>query len=100
MNWQYALAIITLAAQGVQAQEAVVTLSSRVTGSLEQPRVMYILPWQQPGDADFDLAMGNGLADDVFAPLDRSEFLRELHAREQITNKTAEAEKALSNTAQ
>ena len=98
MNLQYGLVIIALVVQGSQAEEAVVTLSSRVTGSLEQPRVMYILPWQQPGDADFDLALGNGLAEDVFAPLDRAEFVRELHARERITNKAGKAEQASSNT--
>ncbi len=75
--------LVMLVVPAVFAQEPVVTLSSRVTGSLEQPRVMYILPWQQPGQADFDLELGNGLAEEVFAPVDRAEFRRELALREQ-----------------
>ena len=38
----------------LHAEEAIVTLHSTVSGSQEQPRVMYILPWQQPGDMELD----------------------------------------------
>ena len=60
------------------AQEALVTLRSTVTGNREQPRVMYIVPWRQPGTVEFEFGMENSIADDLFVPLDREEFVRGL----------------------
>ncbi len=65
------------------AQEANVALRSTVSGNQEQPRVMYIVPWQQPDAAEFDFALHNGIAEDLFTPLDRDEFLRGLAWREE-----------------
>ena len=59
-------------------QEPDITLHSTVRGNREQPKVMYILPWQQPGAADFEQAFDTGLTGDLFVPLDREEFIREL----------------------
>lgn len=67
------------------AQEAVVTLSSTVSGSQEQPRVMYIVPWQHPGDARFDYQLQGSLASELFAPIDRDEFVRGLAYREMLS---------------
>ena len=61
-----------------QAQEAVVILRSTVTGSQDQPKVMYLLPWQQPGDANFDNRMRGSFAQEMFQPIDRDEFVRGL----------------------
>ncbi len=58
------------------AQEAVVTLRSTVTGNQEQPRVMYIVPWQPPGEVAFEYSLASEIADELFAPLDREEFVR------------------------
>ena len=58
------------------AQEAVVTLRSTVTGNQEQPRVMYILPWQPPGRSKFEYSLGSDIAKELFAPVDREEFVR------------------------
>lgn len=63
---------------GAIAQEAVVTLRSTVTGNQEQPKVMYIVPWQQPGNSEFEYRMESTIADELFAPVDRDEFVREL----------------------
>lgn len=62
--------------------EASVTLHSTITGNQEQPKVLYIVPWQGPGGAD---QLNTGLqpiVSDVFAPVDRREFQRELKYRE------------------
>lgn len=67
---------IVLLAQTLHAGEAVVTLRSTVTGNQELPRVMYIVPWQQPGDSDFDYELQGSFADELFAPIDRDEFVR------------------------
>jgi hypothetical protein len=75
------------------AQEAVVTLRATVTGNQEQPKVMYILPWQQPLATDFEYVPGAGVAQDLFTEVDRDEFVRELNYREILTQLPVSAEK-------
>jgi hypothetical protein len=67
-----------LSAGRATAQEAIVTLRSTVSGNQEQPKVMYIVPWQQPGNSEFEYTMESNIADELFAPVDRDEFVREL----------------------
>jgi hypothetical protein len=75
---------LLLSSPGLLAQEAVVTLRSTVSGNQEQPRVMYILPWQQPGEAEFDYRLRGGIADELFVPVDRDEFVRGLEYQAMI----------------
>ena len=63
----------------VVAQEPNVTLHTTVSGNQEQPKVMYILPWQQPGDVHLKQEFSAALAGELFVPQDRDEFLRQLH---------------------
>ena len=72
-----ALLVSSVHAQA-QQEEASVTLRSTVTGNQEQPKVMYIVPWQQPAPAEFDYELQKAIADDLFTPVDRDEFAREL----------------------
>lgn len=72
------------------AQEASVTLQSTVSGDQEQPRVMYIVPWQQPGAAAYDYELENTIADELFAPVDRDEFVRGLVYRHRLDQRAAE----------
>lgn len=62
----------------VFSQEAVVTLRSTVKGNQEQPKVMYIVPWQRPGDSSLEYQPMDNVASDLFTPVDRDEFIREL----------------------
>ena len=71
---------------GVFAQEPIVTLRSTVTGNQEQPRVMYIVPWQQPGGSNFEYVMESSIGDELFAPVDREEFVRSMGYQEKISN--------------
>lgn len=75
----YMTLLTIVAATKVPAQEPVVTLHSTVSGSQEQPRVMYIVPWQEPDAAQFDYELNNELAQEIFAPIDRDEFVRGLN---------------------
>lgn len=61
-------------------RSAVVSLQTTVTGNQEQPRVLYILPWQSPqaGDIDFELLDSQDAA--VFGHVEREELRRELEA--------------------
>jgi len=86
------LAALGMAPLQVGAREPVVTLRATVTGNQEQPRVMYILPWQAPEARDYEYTPAQSLADDLFRGLDRDEFLRELEYRDALgsANSTAE----------
>ncbi len=76
-------ASITAAAPAEKKTEATVVLHSTITGNQEQPKVLYIVPWQPPGGADQLLQPIKPVLDDVFAPVDRAEFQRELKYREE-----------------
>ena len=78
MRTRSLLLLLTAVCMPLLAEEAVVTLQSTVSGSQEQPRVMYIVPWQEPGAANFDYELNNGLAQELFVPIDRDEFVRGL----------------------
>lgn len=73
-----------LMASSVVAQEARVVLRSTVVGNQEQPKVLYIVPWQQAESPDLIYRPMQSLVDGVFREIDREEFLRELHYQEKI----------------
>ena len=66
------------------AQEARVELRSTVTGNQEQPKLLYIVPWQQADTPELIYRPLQSLVDGVFEELDRDEFLRELHYQNEI----------------
>jgi hypothetical protein len=79
-------------APAARGGESSVVLQSTITGNQEQPKVLYIVPWQGPGGAD---QLNTGLqpiVSDVFAPLDRREFQRELRYRQLTTEQAAPRE--------
>jgi hypothetical protein len=65
------------------AQEALVVLRSTVTGNQEQPKVLTIVPWQRPDGPSLLYQPVESLVGEVFAPIDREEFLREIQYRQQ-----------------
>lgn len=60
--------------------EANINLRTTVTGNQEQPRVMYILPWQSPLSPELEMEMLGSEADSVFGHLERDELQRHLEA--------------------
>lgn len=77
--------IILVSSPWLLAQEAQVVLRSTVTGNQEQPKVLYIVPWQQADTPELIYQPLQTLVDGVFEEVDREEFLRELRYREKIT---------------
>lgn len=67
-----------LLAISAAAQQAVVNLQSTVKGNQEQPKVLYIVPWQPPEAGQFDYQPLQSLVGEVFEPVDREEFVREI----------------------
>jgi len=51
---------------------------SEVTGNQELPKVLYIVPWQKSGPAELMGKPVNTLLDEVLAPIDRTEFVRQV----------------------
>lgn len=51
---------------------------TEITGNQELPKVLYIVPWQKSDPGDLMGRPVNTLIDDVLAPLDREEFMRQV----------------------
>jgi hypothetical protein len=51
---------------------------TEITGNQELPKVLYIVPWQKSDPGDLMGRPVNSLLDDVLAPVDREEFLRQV----------------------
>ncbi len=51
---------------------------TEITGSQELPKVLYIVPWQKSDPGDLMGRPVNTLLDEVLAPVDREEFLRQV----------------------
>ncbi|PUA28026.1 MAG: hypothetical protein B0W54_16150 [Cellvibrio sp. 79] len=64
--------------------EANINLRTTVTGNQEQPRVMYILPWQSPSSPDLEMEMLSSQQDAVFGHVERDELQRSLEAVEEL----------------
>ncbi len=76
--------LLFLSGPSFAEEEAVVVLQSTVTGNQEQPKVLYIVPWQRPDGPEALYRPMESLVDDVFKPLERVEFVRELNYREML----------------
>lgn len=51
---------------------------TEITGNQELPKVLYIVPWQKSDPGDLMGKPVNTLLDEVLAPIDRSEFMRQV----------------------
>ena len=61
-------------------QEATLNLQTTITGNQEQPRVLYILPWQSPAPEDVDFSALDNQQKAAFVHIEREELRRELEA--------------------
>lgn len=73
-----------------QNQEGVVVLSDTVTGNQEQPKVLYIVPWQ-PADDDTILyqPLRTKLEQRIFDHVERPEHKRQVQFLEQLSSPTS-----------
>lgn len=66
---------------GVQSAAVMDELDLRrteITGNQELPKVLYIVPWQKSDPGSLLGRPANTLLDEVLAPLDREEFIRQV----------------------
>jgi len=71
--------------------------ASKIIGSQELPRVMYVLPWKRYEDEDWmsglDRAPASSVVDEALKPIDYVEFRREV----QLYEKSVAAQQPASN---
>lgn len=70
------LLLATPAAQSQQKADEPLNIESTVQGSEEQPKTIYVLPWQQPVGQIRIPPSSLPLAKRSVSPLDRQQFLR------------------------
>lgn len=51
---------------------------TEITGNQELPKVLYIVPWQKSDPGQLTGKPVNSLLDEVLAPIDRTEFIRQV----------------------
>lgn len=65
-------------------QDATISLQTTITGNQEQPKVLYILPWQSPQPTDVDFESLDNQQQAVFNHVERDELRRELETADVI----------------
>ena len=69
---------ITRKTSGNQVMDSIELERTEITGNQELPKVLYIVPWQKSDPGDFVGRPVNSLLDEVLAPIDREEFIRQV----------------------
>jgi len=65
-------------------RDATISLQTTIIGNQEQPRVLYILPWQSPTATDVDFESLDNEQKAVFGHVEREELRRELESSDVI----------------
>ncbi len=69
---------VTRDESGSQVMDRLELGRTEITGNQELPKVLYIVPWQKSDPGDLTGKPVNSLIDEVLAPLDREEFVRQV----------------------
>ena len=69
---------ITRTTTGNTVMDSIELGRTEITGNQELPKVLYIVPWQKSDPGDLMGKPVNTLLDEVLAPVDREEFLRQV----------------------
>jgi hypothetical protein len=69
---------ITRNTAGDRVMDSIELGRTEITGNQELPKVLYIVPWQKSDPGDLMGKPINTLLDEVLAPIDREEFIRQV----------------------
>ncbi len=69
---------VTRSESGYQVMDELELSRTEITGNQELPTVMYIIPWQKSDPGELMGKPVNTLLDEILAPIDRSEFMRQI----------------------
>jgi hypothetical protein len=70
-----------------QAMDSMELGRTEITGNQELPKVMYIVPWRKSDPGDLMGRPVNTLLDEVLAPIDREEFVRQVDYYEDLASR-------------
>jgi len=79
---------ITRRRTGARVMDEIELGRTEITGNQELPKVMYIVPWQKADPGDLTGKPINTLLDEVLAPIDREEFVRQVDYYEDLHSKS------------
>lgn len=69
---------ITRQTTGNRVMDSIELGRTEITGNQELPKVLYIVPWKKADPGDLMGKPVNTLLDEVLAPIDREEFIRQV----------------------
>jgi hypothetical protein len=69
---------ISRSTTGSRVMDSIELGRTEITGNQELPTVMYIVPWQKADPGDLMGKPVNTLLDEILAPIDREEFVRQV----------------------
>jgi hypothetical protein len=69
---------ITRSETGSGVMDSIELGRTEITGNQELPKVLYIVPWKKSDPGDLMGKPVNTLLDEVLAPIDREEFIRQV----------------------
>jgi len=69
---------ITRSTSGSRVMDSIELGRTEITGNQELPKVLYIVPWKKADPGDMMGKPVNTLIDEVLAPIDREEFIRQV----------------------
>ena len=69
---------ITRQTTGSRVMDSIELGRTEITGNQELPKVLYIVPWKKSDPGDLMGKPVNTLLDEVLAPIDREEFIRQV----------------------
>ena len=69
---------ITRTSAGNRVMDSIELGRTEITGNQELPKVLYIVPWQKSDPGELMGKPVNTLLDEVLAPIDREEFVRQV----------------------
>ena len=81
---------ITRTTTGNRVMDSMELSRTEITGNQELPKVLYIVPWQKSDPGDLLGRPVNSLLDEVLAPLDRDEFLRQVRYYDDLNGEQEE----------
>ena len=69
---------VTRTTSGSRVMDSMELSRTEIHGNQELPKVLYIVPWQKSDPGDLMGKPVNTLLDEVLAPVDREEFIRQV----------------------
>ncbi len=83
---------VTRSTAGSRVMDTMELGRTEVTGNQELPKVLYIVPWQKSDPGDLMGRPVNSLLDEVLAPVDRDEFIRQVEYYDDLYGDSEESE--------